>query len=218
MKKIFKITLSVLLLFFVALYLGTVFLLPQIINSKVAINKLQSLILEKNGIETNITGLNLKISPKLTVILDADSINAKNTDTIIADIKSFSLNYRLLQKHLTLVSADNIFIDGNYLKQFKGKKKKKNKLELNDIPEIHIQKLVFKSDKVNINADNIDTEDSFIKLRFHNELNVLKNESFSGESNPISNNTKIYVSSDKEITSEHVLFVRIGICAVVVSI
>ena len=182
MKKIFKITLSVLLLFFVALYLGTVFLLPQIINSKVAINKLQSLILEKNGIETNITGLNLKISPKLTVILDADSINAKNTDTIIADIKSFSLNYRLLQKHLTLVSADNIFIDGNYLKQFKGKKKKKNKLELNDIPEIHIQKLVFKSDKVNINADNIDTEDSFIKLKASVNAPFLKETLKLGES------------------------------------
>jgi ABC-type siderophore export system fused ATPase/permease subunit len=75
MKKILTITFSVLLLFVIGLYLGIVCLLPPIINSKITINKLQSLILEKTGTETDIAGLNLKISPKLTVILNIDSLD-----------------------------------------------------------------------------------------------------------------------------------------------
>ena len=119
MKKIFKITFYIILTSVIALYLGIVFLIPQIVNNKITINKLQSLILEKTGIETTITGLNLKISPKLIVVLNIDSIDAKNNNVSVADIKNLSLNYKLLQRHLTLVSANNIYIDGNSLKQFK---------------------------------------------------------------------------------------------------
>lgn len=166
MKKILKITFCVLFVIVTILYLGIVFLLPSIINSKITINKLQSLILEKTGTETNIAGLNLKISPKLNVILNIVSLDAKNNNVYVVDIKNISLNYKLLQKRLTLVSANNIFIDGNYLKQFKKerKKEKKGKFEPNNIPEIHIKKFVFKSDKANINAENIDTDNDFIKL------------------------------------------------------
>ena len=167
MKKFFKITFGILLLFVISLYLGTVFLLPPIINSKITVNKLQSLVLNKTGTETDITGLDLKISPKLIVTLNIDGIAAKNNNVSVADIKNVSLNYKLLQKQLISVSADNIFVDANYLKQFKKerKKKKKNKFELNNIPEIHIQKLVFKSDKVNVNAENIDTDNNFLNLK-----------------------------------------------------
>ena len=167
MKKIFKITFYIILTSVIALYLGIVFLIPQIVNNKITINKLQSLILEKTGIETTITGLNLKISPKLIVVLNIDSIDAKNNNVSVADIKNLSLNYKLLQRHLTLVSANNIYIDGNSLKQFKKEeqKKKNNKFELKKLPETHVQKFVFKSDKANIDIENIDTDNDFIKLR-----------------------------------------------------
>ena len=184
MKKIFKITFGVLLLLVISLYLGAVFLLPPIINSKVTVNKLQSLILEKTGIETNISGLNLKISPKLTVFLKIESIEAKNNNVSVADIKNIALNCKLLQKKFTLVSADKIYIDGNYLKQFKKEKKekKKGKFELNSIPEIHIQKLVFNSDKVNVNAENIDTDNNFINLKAAINSPLLKETLKLGES------------------------------------
>jgi len=176
MKKIFTITFSVLLLLAVGLYLCVVFMLPQIVNSKFTVNKLQSLILEKTGAETNITGLKLKISPKLNIALNIDSVNAKNNNVSVADIKNLALKYKLLQKHLTLVSADNIFIDGNYLKQFKkeGKKKKKGKSEFKGIPEIHIQKFVFKSDDANINVENFNTNDNVITLKAGINTPVLK--------------------------------------------
>ena len=186
MQKIFKIILSALLLLVVGLYLGIVFLLPQIINSKITINKLQSLILKKIGMETNITGLNLKISPKLFVTLNVESIDAKNNNVSVADIKNIAINYKLLQKHLTLVSADNIFLDGNYLKQFKkerkNKKKNKKNLDLSNIPEIHIKNIVFKSDKVNVNVENIDTEDSFIKLKASINTPLFKEKLSLGDS------------------------------------
>ena len=167
MKKIFKIAFCIIIALVVALYLGIVFLLPPIINSKTTINKLQSLILAKTGTQTTITGLNLKISPKFLVVLNVADLDAKNNNVSVANIKNLAITGKLLQKELTLVRADNIFIDGNYLKQFKKEQKKKNngKLKLNSIPEIHIKKLVFKSNKANINAENIDTANNLINLK-----------------------------------------------------
>ena len=167
MKKIFTITFSILLLLLIIIYLCMICVLPSIINSKTTMNRLQSLILEKTGTETTITGLELKISPMLLVSLNIDSVNAKNKNVPVADIKNFTLKYKLLQKQLTLVSADNIFIDGNYIKKFKkeGNKKKNGKSDLNKIPEVHIQKFIFKSDAANINIENLNTQDSFIKLK-----------------------------------------------------
>ncbi len=167
MKNFLKITFGVLLLFLIGFYLGIVCILPPIINSKAAISKLQSLIHSKTGTETNIRGLKLKISPKLNAVLSVDSIEAKNNNASVADIKNFALKYKLLQNRLTLVKANSIFIDGNYLKQFKKERKKKSesKPELSNIPELHIKKFVFKSDKVSINAENIDTDENILKLK-----------------------------------------------------
>ena len=132
MKKILTITFSVLLILVIGLYLCVICVLPSIINSKATINKLQSRILEKTGTETNITGLKLKISPTLIVSLNVDSIDAKNNNVAVADIKKLALKYELLQKNTALVSAENIFIDGNYLKQFKrGKQERKNAIYKN---------------------------------------------------------------------------------------
>ena len=167
MKKIFKITFCVLLLFLVSLYLGIVFVLPQVVNSKIATDKLESFIQNKTGIKTNIEGLSLKITPKLIVILRLDSIDAVNNNISVADIKKIAINYKLLQNHLTCVSADNIYIDGNCLKQLKKtpKKKKSGKFELNNIPEIHIKNLAYKSDEVNVCAQNIDTKNDLILIK-----------------------------------------------------
>lgn len=184
MKKIFTIIFSVLLLLLLGVYLCVVCVLPAIINSKATINKLQLSILEKTGTETNITGLNLKISPKLTVVLNIDSIDAKNMSHTVADIKKLAVKYELFQKRLILVSADNIFIDGNYIKRVnkKNKRKSNRKADLNKISEIHIQKFVFKSDEVNINVENLNTDDNFIKLKAAINTPILKETLKLGES------------------------------------
>ena len=184
MKKIFKIILGGLLLFVIAIYLCVVFVLPSIINNKTTINKLQSLIHNKTGIETNITGLNLKISPKLIVILKIDSIDAKNNDAYVADIKNLSLKYKLLQRHLIYIGANNIFIDGNCLKQFKKdeRKKKRGNFELKKFPEIHIPNLVYKSDEVNIHVQNADTINDILQLKITVNAPFLKETLKLGDS------------------------------------
>ncbi len=184
MKKIFEVTFGILLLFVITLYLCVVYALPSIINSKTAINKLQSLIHNKTGIETNITGLNLKISPKLAVFLRVDSIDAKNNNVSVADIKNLSLKYKLLQNHLILVSANSIFINGDSLKQFKRKRKKKKggNFELKKFPEIHIANIVYKSDIVNVRAQNIDTINDILQLKIAVNTPFLKETLKLGES------------------------------------
>ena len=184
MKKILKIILYVLLLLVVILYIGVVFILPLIVNNKSVINKFQSFIYNKTAIETNITGLNLNISPTLAVLLNIDSIFAQNNDVTVADIKKLSINYNLLQNSLTFVRADNIFIDGNCLKQFKkeGKKVKNKKTRLNNIPEVHVQKFDFISDKVSILGENIETNDNFINLKVTINTPFLKEPLIIGDS------------------------------------
>ena len=142
-------------------------MLPQIINSKLAINKLQSVIYNKTGIETNVIGLNLKVSPKLIFVLNMDSFDAKDNNISVLGFKNVSISYKLLKNHLTLVNAKNIYIDGNSLKQFKKSPKKKNKgkFNLEKFPEINIQNLIYKSDNINIDLQSISTEKGSIKLK-----------------------------------------------------
>ena len=184
MKKILKITFGIILLCIAALYLGVIFVLPSVINSKFTINKLQSFIHNKTGIETTIDGLNLKISPKLVVILNIDNISAKNNNVSVAEVEKLALNYKLLQKQLTSVCAGNIFIDGNYLKQFKkeGKKKDNTKPDLSKIPEVNIQNIEFKSDEINIRGENINTKDGLINLKVAINAPFLKETLKLGES------------------------------------
>ena len=176
MKKIFTVTFLVLLSSLLALYLAVVFLLPQVINSNTTISKLQSFVLNKTGIETSIKGLNLKISPMLIADLKVDSINAKNNNIVIIDINKVSLNYKLVGNHLTLINANNIYIDGNGLKQFKkDKSKKKNsKSELKELPEIHIQNIIYKSDDISVYARNITADKNIVQLNADIKARVLK--------------------------------------------
>ena len=184
MKKFFEIIIGILSLFLIIFYLCIVFLLPSVINSNTGINKLQSLVYGKIGIETNIIGLNLKVSPTLKVILYADSINAKNNNVSVADINNLSLNYELLKKRLTLLSANNTYIDGDYLKQFKKEGKKKNfgNLNLKNIPEIHVSNLIYKSDELNIQIDKADTINDIIQLKISVNTPFLKETLKLGES------------------------------------
>ncbi|MCR5261432.1 MAG: hypothetical protein K6C94_06295 [Candidatus Gastranaerophilales bacterium] len=167
MKNFIKITFCILLLSVIAVYLGIVYVLPSVINSRTSINKLQALILDKTGTETNITGLNLKISPKFNVVLKVDGIDAKKDKVSVANIEKLSLQGKLLQKELTSVSAENIFLDGNYLKQFKKEKKKEKKgnFELKNLPEVHLKKFVFKSDEATVTAENTDIDNNSINLK-----------------------------------------------------
>jgi hypothetical protein len=128
----------------------------------------------------------LKISPDLIVVLNIDSIDAKNNNISVADIKNISLKYKLLQKHLALVSAENVYINGNSLKQFKKFPKKKNKskvnFELKKLPEIHISNLAYKSDEVNIQVQNIDTINDIIQLKIAVNIPFLKETIKLGDS------------------------------------
>ncbi len=183
-KKFIKIIFFVILISVIGLYLSIVFLLPQMINNKRVINKLQVFIHNKTGLETTISGLNLKISPNLAAVLNVESIDAKNNEVTVADIKNLSLRYKILQKHLTFVSANNISIDGNYLKRLKKEEKKKNKskLESDSIPEIHIKNFVFKIDEIIVNVKNLDTNDNFINLKATINAPFLKETLKLGES------------------------------------
>ena len=167
MKKFFIISLHTLLTCAICIYLGIVFLLPQIVNSRTIANELRLLVNKKTGITSSIQGLHLKISPKLNATLNVDSIDAKSKNVKVIDIKKVVLKCELLQKNLTLISADNIYVDGDILKQFKKEKKKKKEsnFEFKNIPEIHVQNFTFKSDKINAQAKNIDVSNDTIKLK-----------------------------------------------------
>ena len=121
MKKIFKIIFSILFLCVISFYLGIIYVLPSVISNKTTIHKLQSLIYKKTGINTAVTGFNLKISPKFKVILKIDSLDAKNNDVSVIDIKNFTFGCELLSKHPALISANKIFIDFTHDYAYEGR-------------------------------------------------------------------------------------------------
>lgn len=197
MKKFLKIIFYITITSVIGLYLGIILLLPQIINSKITINKLQGLISEKTGTQTTITGLNLKISPNLVVVLNIDTLDAGNNN-----IKNLSLKYKILQKHLTLISADNIYVDGNSLKQFKKapKKEKKVDFDLKKIPEIHIANLVYNSDEVNVQAQNINTSKDILQLKIDVNTPFLKETIKIGDSGSLGFSENGIKANEFEIT------------------
>jgi len=197
MKKILNIVFGILLFFVIALYLGVVYLLPQIVNNKITISKLQSFIHNKTGIETNIMGLNLKISPMLVAILNVDNLAAKNNNVSVVDVQKLSLSYKLLENRMTLINANNIYVDGEALKQLKIKpqKKQKNKFKLGKAAaEIHIKKITYKSNIISVFAKDIDTEkDNNIHLKADIQTPLLKENlklGYSGSLQIIENNLK----------------------------
>ena len=196
MKKILKIIFLVLLSSVLTLYLGVVFLLPKIMSNKVVISKLESLILQKSGLETNIEGLDLKVSPKLNFVLNINSVNSKYNNVSAFDIENLSLNYRLLENRMTTINSDSLYIDGDTLKQFKKKPRKKkqtNRFELSKCPEIHLKNITYKSDILNVFAKAFDAEKGIIHLNADIKTRFLKETlklGYSGSFQIIENNLK----------------------------
>ena len=126
MKKALKIIFLTISIVIVFLYLGLVFLIPKIVNNKAVISNISSTIYKKTGVETDIKGLNLKISPKLNFTLKVESVDAKYNNNSVLDVKDLYLNYKLLKNYLAKVSAQRIYIDGNILKQLPKKPPEKN--------------------------------------------------------------------------------------------
>ena len=176
MKKFLKVTFYILLLSVIILYLGVVFLLPNIINSDTIQKELSTIVNKKSGVETTITALKLNISPKLFVTLKIDNLDSKYKKVSVLNLKNVSLNYKLLQNQLSSVSAENIYIDGNWLKQLPKQKTKKDKKEFcfDNIPEVHVSKLVYKSSDINIRVNDFDTKKDIIQLKVAIDTPYLK--------------------------------------------
>ncbi len=158
MKKIFKIVFFTIIIFAVGLYLGIVFLLPQIINNKATTDKLQSLILDKTGMKSNITGLNLKISPLLDVKLTVKSIDIKDNNIVGLDIQNLNTSVNGLK--LKNLDADLIYANLDILNKIKIEKKKdtkkKKSFELNKIPNTSIKKIEivrYEGEKLSISSN-----------------------------------------------------------------
>ena len=198
MKRFFKITFGIICLFVITIYFGTVFLLPQIVNNKTTIHKLESLIFSKTEIKTDITGLNLQITPKLNITLDADSIDTKYKNAPVLNVKDLSLEYKLLQQHLTLVKAKNIYIDGNSLKKLPKRQEKKNtkKFNLSKIPEIHVQNITYHSDILDIYTKDLNTTNNIINFKTN-----IKTPYFN-KTVKIGNSGSLQVSDNKLIANQ----------------
>ncbi|MBR6163985.1 hypothetical protein IKQ26_08885 [bacterium] len=168
MKKILKISLLSILSVALILYSATIFLLPQVINNKAIINKLQKLVYNKCGIETQLEGLNLKVSPKLGFDFKIDSLIAKHNDISVVDIKNLSLNYEFLQNYLTYFNAKNIYVDGNNFDEFASSDNKNNtpfKFNLKKLPKINIENLAFESENASVYAKNIESVNDVLKFQ-----------------------------------------------------
>ncbi len=143
MQKIFKIIFYTIITFVVGLYLGIVFILPQIINHKATTDKLQSLILDKTGMESNITGLNLKISPLLSAKLTVNNIKIKYNDRVGLNIQNLNTSIKGIE--VKNLDTDLIYANLDVLKKIKIEKKddtkKKKFFDLNKIPDVNIKKI-----------------------------------------------------------------------------
>ena len=141
MKK-FKI--SVIVLFtLAALYLGFIFTVSAFLNSDNFIKFSNRFIKTKYNMVSDISGLDIKISPLLSAKITAKSISIKDNNRVGLNIEN--LDVFINKTQLKNIDADLVYANLDILKKLKSEKKKDTKkkktFDINKTPCVNIKKI-----------------------------------------------------------------------------
>lgn len=169
---IFSLTLGVI----VFGYLGTMIVLPKILNSGVAIGYYERFLSEKLGASVYIEDFKLNVNPNLSLDLHINKFIAKNNYNVeIASIKDLSVVSKSLSLYPKFINVDTIYIDYIPLKKvlsnYKNSKTSKD-FDLNNLPFLKINKVYLKIDKssnlelrgINISKNNKNITAKFVGI------------------------------------------------------
>ncbi len=118
---------------FLCIYLGILFILPNLLNSNTFIKKMQGLISKNTGYNVVAENFNIKITPALSLNLRADKISAKKNGVNILDIEGFSgkTSFNKLKE----ARAEYLFLNFNKIQ----KTTKKGGFKATALPDIYLE-------------------------------------------------------------------------------
>lgn len=199
--RILKSCTLVCFIFLLSLYSFFVFILPPIINIPFVQNVLLSNVLSNYELNSDISNLNIKISPILTFHIKSDEILIKRNEDKILNLKGLYASISPFKFNNNKIIADEV-----YLKLSPHSKNRKNKFDIlkniSYYPNIKINKMVleccfYKVLKAEF-SDFSYKKGNISELSFNLSANIDENN------NKISvlNRDKIYFTSDKIFTDK----------------
>lgn len=138
MKKIIKIALislaAMLLGIILMVYLGTIFILPKVLNSPKTINKIERYIYKISKVKVESENLKFTSSANMHINFDADKLSATNRDgKVILILQNVNGNFSC--GRLEYANIEYLYFNKTNFNGFVSKKSKK----LKTLPNIHIE-------------------------------------------------------------------------------
>lgn len=146
MKRITKILclfFAILTVFLSGLYLLYIFVLPVILNSVKVNSYIEKIIYKKSGIEISTNNLKIKTYRNLSVSVLADKIELKKQNKKVFDANNIDIKIFPIQKKLSKIYIDYIYLDKSGLTNFltsSTKKRNNIQFDMRNIPEIKINR------------------------------------------------------------------------------
>lgn len=177
MKKIFKYSVFILLLMVIAAYTLFLFGLPRIVQSRLVMSKIENILYQKFNVKLSINGIEYKTHPNLSSNLLIKKIILSSFDgNTIFESENIYGNINPPTGHSSLVKIDYIFLNKTLLPELKFKQGsgKKQKINLNHLPELKISKADFIIDtntKMTIKDLSVKKIDNKFVIKFESKIN-----------------------------------------------
>lgn len=125
-------------------YLGILYGIPALVNSKNFSTKLEKFIVQKTGLNTEIKGLNISISPLFVTSINCNNFSIKDNKKTATKINKLKTSIDLKTGAIKEIDVNSAFIDIKSLQQALSKIKKNpnsKPFDISKIPNVNIHKI-----------------------------------------------------------------------------
>ena len=124
--KAFLIGTSTICILSIGAYLGVLYGTPKIVNSKTFSTNLESFISKKTGLNTEIKGLNISISPKFITFVNCNKFSILDNKKSALEINKIQTSIDLKSIIIKNINVNSAFIDIKALQNSLSKNQKKS--------------------------------------------------------------------------------------------
>ena len=124
--KAFLIGTSTICILSIGAYLGVLYGIPKIVNSKTFSTNLESFISKKTGLNTEIKGLKISISPKFITFVNCNKFSILDNKKSALEINKIQTSIDLKSIIIKNINVNSAFIDIKALQNSLSKNQKKS--------------------------------------------------------------------------------------------
>lgn len=169
--KAFLIGTSTICILSIGAYLGVLYGIPKIVNSKTFSTNLESFMSKKTGLNTEIKGLNISISPKFITFVNCNKFSILDNKKSALEINKIQTSIDLKSITIKNINVNSAFIDIKALQNSLSKIKKNpnaKPFNISKIPNVNIKEITLllnQQSKHKIALQNLKIENAPKKIK-----------------------------------------------------